>query len=291
MRAVVGVVRGGRGSEYEHSLKSGAHILQNLDKEKYEPRDIFIDRSNIWHLGGVPVLPEAALRGTDVALNSLYGAGALEVQQALDKLGVAYGGSRPSVAALANDTLASKSLVSRSGILVPRRALVDTEVHTDLERAAFELFRSFPQPSVVLNGDEPIVADNFRALQWGMERAAKESPKILIEEYIKGTPADVGVIDNFRGEETYSLIPQASGVSRDQMQALESAAKKVHKALGLSHYSHAQFVVNKRGVYFAGVSANPSLAPQSQFIQALEGVGAKLTHFLDHVIFLAKAKR
>jgi len=45
MRTVVAVLRGGPSSEYDLSLRSGAAVLEALDKEKYEPRDIFIDRT------------------------------------------------------------------------------------------------------------------------------------------------------------------------------------------------------------------------------------------------------
>jgi D-alanine-D-alanine ligase-like ATP-grasp enzyme len=44
-RTIVGILRGGSSSEYDSSLKSGAALLQALPEERYDTRDIFIDRS------------------------------------------------------------------------------------------------------------------------------------------------------------------------------------------------------------------------------------------------------
>jgi D-alanine-D-alanine ligase len=60
-RIRVGVLRGGPSSEYEISLKTGATVLNNLSQEKYNPRDIFIDKEGQWHMHGLPVLPHSTL--------------------------------------------------------------------------------------------------------------------------------------------------------------------------------------------------------------------------------------
>lgn len=295
MRTVVAVLRGGPGSEYEHSLKVGAHLLKELDQEKYEARDVFLDRAGQWHVHGAPVLPEAALRGSDVALNALYGefGAAGGVQKVLEKLAVPYAGSRSGAASLAYHTPLTKAAARELGIPVARAMGVDA-ADKDISKLAYEIFRTFPLPLVVLpvgSSAEGMKADTFASLEWALERAAAQSPKILIEEYISGTDAGVGVIDNFRDEETYALIPSGGPLSTEQKKQIAELAKRAHQGLGLAHYSHADFVVSKRGIYFVGVDAHPTLAPDGRFAEALGGVGAKLGHFLDHIIGLAKNKK
>ena len=69
----VAVLRGGPSSEYDVSLKSGATVLDNLNREKYEPIDIFVDKNGEWYIGGIQKKPEAALADTDVVWNALHG--------------------------------------------------------------------------------------------------------------------------------------------------------------------------------------------------------------------------
>jgi D-alanine-D-alanine ligase len=190
----------------------------------------------------------------------------------------------------------------------------------DLERVAFELFRSFPHPAVVkpVRGGSSVgttVVDNYHALAWALGRALEAAPKALLEEYIRGTEATVGVIDDFRGERTYGLFPieivpppssrffdyeaKYSGQSIErvpgnfspaQKEVLVRAAKAVHEGLGLEHYSRSDFIVSRRGIYFLEVNTLPGLTEESLLPKALHAVGAKLSHFLDHIINLAKRR-
>lgn len=51
MRTRVGIVFGGKSGEHEVSLQSARSIYAALDKEKYEPVLLGVDKEGIWHLG------------------------------------------------------------------------------------------------------------------------------------------------------------------------------------------------------------------------------------------------
>src|SRR4051812_44959822 len=118
MRTVVGVLRGGPSSEYEISLLSGANVLASIDQEKYEPRDIFIDKDGQWHVHGVGVSPEKALRGIDVAFNVLHGeyGESGDVQKILDVSGTPYTGSDAFSSTIAFNKHATKEIVKKLGV-------------------------------------------------------------------------------------------------------------------------------------------------------------------------------
>ena len=59
-RLRVGVVYGGRSSEHEVSLASAATIFANLDRERYEPIPIKIERDGHWFLADSPPSPTSA---------------------------------------------------------------------------------------------------------------------------------------------------------------------------------------------------------------------------------------
>lgn len=324
MRTVVGVLRGGPSSEYEVSLKSGASVLEALDREAYEPRDIFISRKGDWHLHGVPVAPEKALFGVDVAFNVVHGEYGEDgrIQAVLEALGVPYSGSNALASMLAFNKHETKKMLKKHGIRSPHGVIVHVaEQVDDRERQAIDLFRSMPHPVIVkpVIGGSSVgmtVVHNFHTLARALEHAADISPHVLVEELITGKEASVGVIDNFRGEKTYALLPieivpppgrffdsevKYNGTTLERVpgnfsvaekEKLQEMAKKAHEIVGTSHYSRSDFIVARRGIYLLEINNAQAvgLTKESLLPKALHAVGATLSHFLDHVISLVLKK-
>jgi len=317
MRIVVGVLRGGPSSEYDVSLKSGASVLSALDPERYEGRDIFIGKDGQWHSRGVVMPPDKALRGVDVAFNALHGTYGEDgsVQRILENLRIPYNGTGPFNSAVAFNKILTKQALMAHNVNMPRHIVL--EKTEDLDRRIMDLFRSFPQPSVIKPASAGsslgvTLARSFREFTAGVYSAFKHSPKILVEEYIKGREATVGVVDDFRGEPVYALFPveivpppgrsffdydaKYSGTSREitpgrfsrvETAQLQRMAQLVHSALDLRHYSRSDFIVSPRGIYFLEVNTLPGLTDESLLPKSLKAVGSSLPHFLDHVITLA----
>jgi D-alanine-D-alanine ligase len=325
MRTVVGVLRGGPSREYEVSLKTGASVLDALDKEKYEPRDIFVDKKGQWHVHGMEVSPEKALKGVDVVFNAMHGEYGEDgrVQRQLDVLGVPYTGSDAFASSLAYNKQHTKDAVKKLGVKVPHGQVLDLtpERPGEIEALARQLFRSFPHPAIVkpVTGGSSVgtyVAHSYHGLESALGRAAQVSPRILIEEYIPGREATVGVVDNYRGEKTYSFMPTeivipvgathySEEVKRDSAARLvtpgnflegiktelQNIAKAVHEGLGLSHHSRSDFIVSKRGVYFLEVETSVDLAHDAEMAHGIQAIGSTLPHFIDHVVTLARTKK
>lgn len=321
MRTVVAVLRGGPSTEYDVSLKSGASVLEQLNREKHEPRDLFISRTGEWHLHGVPVTPERALKGVDVAFNAMHGEYGEDgqVQKLLQSLGVSYTGSDAFASAVSFNKHRTKQAVEKHGVKVVHGIVVEN--NGDTESLAHTVFRTFPHPAIVkpVVGGSSIgttVAHSFHELTHALDKAFAISDKALVEEFIKGKEATVGVIDHFRNEPIYALMPveiippahhpffsyeaKYSGETIErvpgnfsfaQKQELQRLAKLVHEGLNLSHYSRSDFIVSRRGIYFLEVNTLPGLTKESLLPKALHAVGAKLSDFLDHVIDLARRKR
>jgi D-alanine-D-alanine ligase len=62
-RLRVGIVAGGRSAEHEVSVSSADSVLRAIDRERYEPYLIYVDREGRWHLpqGPAPELGETLL--------------------------------------------------------------------------------------------------------------------------------------------------------------------------------------------------------------------------------------
>lgn len=319
--ALVAVLRGGVGDEHDVSLKTGLSVLRTLERSAHRPVDVFIDRQGVWHVRGTPVPPQRALSGSDVVFNALHGAYGEDggVQRELERLGVAYTGPAPMAASISMNKVVSKEMAARHGLLVPRHVMVG--VTHDLERRAVEIWRTFPQPSIVkplASGSSVGVtlAKSFTQFVDGIKKAFQYAKDVVVEEYIRGREATVGVVDKFRGQNAYALPPveiilpkgsdifdfQAkyggqteervpSGFTRQEVEALEAAAKTVHEKLGMRHYSRSDFIVTPRGPYFLEVNALPGLTEQSLVPKSLSAVGSSMDEFLTHVIGIALERK
>lgn len=321
MKTTVAVLRGGPSSEYEISLKSGATILQELNREKYEPHDIFISKTGQWHRQGVELPPEKALRGIEVALNVLHGeyGESGEVQRLLDTFDIAHTGGGPVQSALAFNKLKTKEALRNSKIRLARHLELARERDMNQSRL-LEIFRTFPQPCII----KPVaagssvgvtLAKDYYSLAFGLDKAFEISPKIFIEEFIKGKEATCGVVEDFRGEELYSLLPieivpppespffdydaKYSGRTQEivpgnfsahEKAEIQKFAKLAHQALGLRHYSRSDFIVSPRGIYFLEVNSAPAIGFTSESLmpKALRAIGTSIRDFLDHVIQLTR---
>ena len=317
MQTIVGVLRGGLSREHEVSLKSGAAILANLPEERYVARDIYIDKNGQWHDRGRPTTPERALRQIDVALIGLHGEYGEdgEVQKVLERFGIPYAGADSFGSYLAMHKLMAKVRAKEAGFLTPESHYVERA--EDCEEAARSAVRNFGQPVVV----KPVgwgssvgvsIASGYVQVLAALERLfAEGSPGVLIEEYIRGKEATIGVVENLRGEALYVLptieiIPPGddffsydakySGTTREicpgnfsrvATEELRRAAKAMHRALGLRHYSRSDFIVAPKGIYYLETNTLPGLTTESLLPKSLAAVGVPFRDFLDHLVNLA----
>ncbi|TSC57873.1 MAG: D-alanine-D-alanine ligase [Parcubacteria group bacterium Greene0416_79] len=323
MKTRVGVLRGGPSSEYEVSLRTGDAILKNLPPQ-YHPVDIFIDRGGVWHLYGVPHEPHRALAKVDVVWNALHGEYGEDggVQELLDAHAVFYTGSGRFASAMAMNKAAAKGMLLSAGVKTPYYRILRREHIPSVSAAVLKLYRTFPQPSIVkpLGKGSSVgmaVARSAEELAHALDGAFAVSDAVLLEEFIQGREATCGVVDGFRGERHYTLLPieicpppespffdyyaKYSGQSREvcpgnfsrrEMEELQELARTVHAALELRHYSRSDFIVHpRRGIYFLEVNTLPGLTAESLLPKALRAVGCEFPQFLDHVLTLALVRR
>ena len=317
----VAVLRGGVGDEHEVSLKTGANVLSHLQKGSHKVTEIYIDKGGAWYVRGMPINPDQALASVDIVFNALHGAYGEdgEVQKLLDRLGVPYTGSQSFASALSMNKILAKERVEREGILVARSHVLS--VSPDLEKEIVELFRSFPQPSVVKPASSGSsvgvsIAQSFDEFRSGIKKAFQHSKQVLVEELIKGREATVGVIERLRGEDQYGLppveiIPASSctffdydakytgqseekcpgNFSQEETIELQRLARLAHSALGLRHYSRSDFIVSPQGIYFLETNTLPGLTDESLLPKSLHAVGVDMPEFLEHLVDLAVQKR
>ncbi len=61
----VGIIYGGRSNEHEVSLRSAASVFKRLDRSRFEPKTIYIDKAGVWHWAEIP---ESFISSSDASL-------------------------------------------------------------------------------------------------------------------------------------------------------------------------------------------------------------------------------
>ncbi|MEK7120777.1 MAG: ATP-grasp domain-containing protein [Patescibacteria group bacterium] len=313
----IGVLRGGPSREYEVSLKTGQNIINNLPIDKYNVEDIYISREGIWYRDGLPTTPLDALRGIDVIINGLHGDFGEDgrVQRIMDGIGIPYTGSKAFGATNSINKDFAKGRYKKNYLKTPEHVTFRGN-EEDVKKIALDLFRNFPQPSIIKpvyggSSKDVYYCDSYQKIFDAIDTLSKKNEPFLIEEYIKGKEASVSVLEDFRDEDLYAFPPteigktspffsyeqKYNGVPREvftpgsftfeEKEMLKELAREAHDSLDLRQYSQSDFIVSPRGIYILETNALPGLTETSILPEVLQSVGLNLPLFLDHIINLS----
>jgi D-alanine-D-alanine ligase len=132
---------------------------------------------------------------------------------------------------------------------------------------------------------------------------------VMVEDYIRGREATVGVLEGYRDHDVYVLPPieivpphgqpffstevKYNGTTEKivpgrfsyaEKAALADVAVRAHKALHCSHYSRSDFIVKDGEVYFLEINTLPGLTDQSLLPKAAAAVGLDFASLVKHLV-------
>ncbi len=210
----VAVIRGGRSSEHEVSLRSGAAVAYGLRAAGHEPVDVVIERDGRWLCGGAEVELRAAagLLGCDVAFPVLHGPFGEDgtVQGLLECLDVPYVGPGVLAAAVTIDKLVFKRLLRERGI-----AQVDfcqAREEGWRERAAALGMPVWVKPSRLGSSVGILRVDEPGELDAAVAAALEHDPRVIVEAHCEGLEVECSVIGN---DEPETSLPGQLVVNAD----------------------------------------------------------------------------
>ena len=213
-RVRVAVLAGGRSSEHEISLASARSVVAALDPERYEIAEVAIGRDGRWALeagatrelpaaepGAAETLPVPAENGTlaavgavDVVLPILHGPFGEDgtVQGLLELADVPYVGAGVAASALAMDKDLFKKVMRDSGIPVAAHHAIRLG---DSVENPFG-YPVFVKPARLGSSVGITKVHGEDELEAAVELAFRHDEKVLVEEFVAGTEAEVGVLGN-----------------------------------------------------------------------------------------------
>ena len=309
----VAVILGGRSSEHEVSLQSGASVAAGLRQAGHEVTEVLIDRDGHWLVGGEEIEMRAAggLLGVDVAFPVLHGPFGEDgtVQGLLESLDVAYAGPSVLCAAVALDKLICKRLLAFWDLPQVEFAEVG-------EPGWREHVATMPRPLWVkpsrLGSSVGIsrVMSAGKELDHAVELALRHDPRVIIEAHCEGREVECSVIGNTepeaslpgeivtQGAEWYDyeakytdggmqlVVP--APISDVAVERVRGLAIEVYRALDCRGLARCDFFVTAGGeVLVNEINTIPGFTETSVFGKLFEASGVSYPEVCDRLVQLA----
>lgn len=312
----VAVLRGGPSEEYAVSMQSGGSVLDALKALDYAHKDIVITKQGEWLENGFIKDPESALKAVDVvfvALHGRYGEDG-QVQRILERSKIPFTGSRGLSSAISFNKDLTKHTLRSHDIKMPRHRRITRNELINIEEEIPHIISEigselFIKP--VANGSSlgARYIPNKNALHVALTELLEQYEEVMVEQFIRGREATVGVLENFRNESLYALpvveiVPPGGEplfsyehkyngkteeivpgrFSYGEKTLLSDAALLAHKVIGCKHYSRSDFIVAGGEVYFLEINTLPGLAAESLFPKAAAAVGLDFPLLIKHLV-------
>ncbi len=307
----VAVIMGGRSSEREISLKTGAQILAALGRLGHEAKSFDLSNS---------LMSELAEWGPDVAFIALHGRYGEDgcIQGLLEIMNIPYVGSGVLASAIAIDKGVTKKLLASAGIRVPGGVSIDRKSYmgqSPEEKREFEEFviKEIGLPAVVKPSKQGSTIGLTFVRESGelaraIELAFEYDNEAIIEEYIEGTEVTVGVLGNeeatalpvleivaktgrYDYETKYTqglsehIIP--ARIPEEAERVCRDYAERAHKILGCRGLSRTDMIVTKDGPIVLEVNTIPGMTETSLFPDAARSVGIDFDSLIQRLLDLA----
>jgi D-alanine-D-alanine ligase len=308
----VAVLSGGRSSEHEISLDSGASVAEGLRAAGHHAIAVLLERDGRWTLDGQEIELRAGggLLDAEVAFPVLHGPFGEDgtVQGLLECLDLPYVGPGVLAASLAIDKLIFKRLLAFDGI--PQVSFCEAGADGWREQVATMGLPLWVKPAR-LGSSVGIskVTSPERGLDKAVELARRHDPRVIVEAHGGGKEVECSVIGNdqpqtsqpgeivahadwYDYEAKYSdggmdlIVPARIGAA--ETARVRELASQVFRAIGGSGLARCDFFVREDGeVLVNELNTIPGFTSTSVFAKLFEADGVPYPELCDRLVQLA----
>ena len=305
------MLSGGRSSEHEVSLRSGAAVARGLREAGHEAVEVTIGRDGAWRAAGGPVelVPGGGLLGVDAVFPALHGAFGEDgsIQGLLEWLDVPYVGSDVLSSAICMDKLTLKRLFAAHG--VPQVAFTAVEGSDWWGRCEQMGLPLWVKPSRMGSSVGITRVADLADLDAAVELALRHDPRVIVEASAAGREVECSVLGN---EETQASLPGeivAQGVWYDfeakyteggmelrvpapigdeAIERVRDLAVSVFRLAGCSGLARCDFFVEPDGsVLVNEINTMPGFTDTSVYAKLFEATGIGYPELCDRLVQLA----
>ncbi|MGN6274558.1 MAG: D-alanine--D-alanine ligase family protein [Solirubrobacterales bacterium] len=307
----VAVLSGGRSSEHDVSLRSGAAVARGLREAGHEAVEVTIGRDGGWAAAGgtIGLTPGGGLLGADAVFPALHGAFGEDgsVQGLLEQLDVPYVGSDVLASAICMDKLTLKRLFAAHGVpQVEFTAVEGSDWWGRCERMGLPLWVK-PSRMGSSVGISRVAA--LAELDAAVELALRHDPRVIVEASAAGREVECSVLGN--GEPRASLpgeivsqgvwydfqakyteggmeLRVPAPIGDDAVERVRELAVSVFQLAGCSGLARCDFFVEPDGsVLVNEINTMPGFTDTSVYAKLWEATGTDYPKLCDRLVQLA----
>jgi D-alanine-D-alanine ligase len=315
----VAVLAGGRSSEHEVSLNSGASVREGLEQAGHEVLWVELARDGTWWHDGEEVVLRAGrgLLGADAAFPALHGPFGEDgtVQGLLELLDVAYVGSGVLSSALCMDKVLFKDLMARAGLPQVGYVAVDEGVIDGAASRIAELgLPCWVKPARLGSSVGIVRVGAPGELDGALETAFSHDPRVIVEASATGLEVECSVLGHTtspeasdpgeivlrKGEGWYDyeakyaeggmelVVPaRILDAARERLRELAVTAFRLASCSGLAR---ADFFVDGDEVLLNELNTMPGFTPTSVYGKLWDLSGLPYSELVDELCRIAVAR-
>ena len=305
------MIRGGRSSEHEVSLRSGASVAEGLRAAGHETVDVVIGKDGRWSAEDEEIELRAAsgLLGCDVAFPVLHGPFGEDgtVQGLLECLDIPYVGPGVLAAAVTIDKLIFKRLLRERGIAQVDFCQAGEEGWR--ERVAELGLPVWVKPSRLGSSVGILKVAEPGGIDAAVETALEHDPRVIIEAHCDGLEVECSVIGNAEPQASLpgEIVAHASWydfeakyteggmelrvpapIGDEAIARVRELAVAVFSLAGCSGLARCDFFVMDDGeVLVNELNTIPGFTETSVFSKLFEATGVAYPDLCDRLVDLA----
>jgi D-alanine-D-alanine ligase len=307
----VAVLKGGRSSEHDVSLDSGAAVADGLREAGHEVVEVLVERDGRWTVDGDEVTLRIArgLLGCDAVFPVLHGPFGEDgtVQGLMELLDVPYVGAGVLASAACMDKVVFKDLMAVAGVPQVRYALVE-EDRRDAADLTSVGFPCWVKPARLGSSVGIVRVADPSALGSALDSAFGHDPRVIVEANSSGLEVECSVLGHTDGaqasqpgeivllkgagwydyEAKYTeggmelQVPaRISGAARDRVREL---AVEAFRIAGCSGLARVDFFVDGDDVLLNELNTMPGQTATSVYAKLWAASGVPYPELLDRLV-------
>lgn len=311
----IAIVMGGYSAEKVISMKSGQVVFDSLDRNKYIPFKVIIDKTS-WELkyDGIdyPINKKdftATIPGElisfDAVFIAVHGSPGEDgiLQEYFDKLNIPYTSSGANQSKLSFDKYECNKVLAKNNLPSAKSFIVNSEENLDIKQTLKKVnLPCFVKPNS--NGSSFGVSkvDKYEDFEPALQKAYQFDNNVLVESYLDGVEVTCG-IHNFNNELfTFPLTEIVSEnnffdyqakyegksqeitparLPKDITNEVFRISKEVYKTLELSGIARIDFIIVGEKPFIIEANTVPGLSQESIIPQQAQSIGMNLTELFN----------
>ena len=319
MKKNVAVLMGGFSSEKEISLKSGEVIYQNINRSKYIPYKIIVNKENWIYLNDINEESNVNLEDFSIISNNtkikleiafiiIHGSPGENglIQSYFELKNIPYTGCDPYTSALTFNKRDCLSVLEKYNIPTANSFHINKNENFKIE----SIIQKVGLPCFVKANRSGSSFGVFKVyeeneLKKSINKALDYDDEVLIESFLDGIEVSVGVMnyqnkvkvfgiteiitenDFFDYDAKYNgnskeITP--ANISEKQKQIVTNLSIKIYKKLGMKGFTRSEFIIINDIAYFLEINSIPGMTNESIFPKQAQTSGISITQLCDEII-------